>query len=318
MKIFYQGQKIPGSLKGSALALGNFDGVHRGHQAVLDMARVCDGPLGAMVFEPHPREFFRPEKPVFRLTPLETRLAIFEALGVDLTIVMTFDKILSQMSAEDFVANILIDHLGICHAVAGYDFHFGRDRTGTPEFLMEAGKEFGFGVSIIAPLADHGAAVSSSAIRALLEAGEVASAAEKLGYHWFVRGEVIKGDQRGRTLGFPTANIVLPKSNRLRHGIYAVRLARLESGEGPLEGVASFGVRPTFGGGEPVLETFIFDFSDDIYGEKVDVILVDYIRPELRFDGADALVRQMKEDAEKAQQILDSIPLLGPEHINLN
>ncbi|MBZ0218273.1 MAG: hypothetical protein K8F25_17080, partial [Fimbriimonadaceae bacterium] len=199
MKIVYDQDEIPPELKGTALALGNFDGVHRGHQAVLNMARACNGPFGVMIFEPHPREFFRPQSPVFRLTPLDVKLTIFDALGVELVVVMTFDKALSRMSAEDFVENILVNHLGISHAVAGYDFHFGRNRAGTPEFLIEAGKNHSFGVSIVAQQAVEGDVVSSSAIRRLLEAGEVAKASEKLGYHWFVRGEVIAGDQRGRT-----------------------------------------------------------------------------------------------------------------------
>jgi len=316
MHTLYGPDHVPETLRGSALALGNFDGVHRGHQAVINMAKACGGPLGVMVFEPHPREFFRPEKPVFRLTPLPAKLAVFEALGVELAVVMAFNKALSQMSAEDFVADILIGRLGITHAVAGYDFHFGRDRAGTPEFLVEAGEKNGFGVSIIAPQSDHGDPISSSAIRGLLEQGDVASASEKLGYHWFVRGEVVTGDQRGRTLGFPTANIRVPHSSRLRHGIYAVRLRRVDKGGALYDGVASFGIRPTFGGGDPLLETFVFDFSNSLYGETVDIVMIDYIREELKFDGADALVRQMNDDARKAREILSSTPHIGPEHIS--
>lgn len=312
MKVVYDQEKIPRHLKGTALALGNFDGVHRGHQAVLGMARACSGPFGVMIFEPHPREFFRPDHPIFRLTPLDEKLTVFAALGVELAVVMTFDKDLSQMSAEDFVQDILVGHLGISHAVAGYDFHFGRNRAGTPEFLIESGKMQGFGVSIVAQQSIEGYVVSSSAIRALLEAGQVAAAAGKLGYHWFIRGDIISGDKRGRTLGFPTANIRVPKSNRLRHGIYAVRIQRADRQDAPLDGVASFGVRPTFGGGEPLLETFIFDFTGDIYGEVMDVTLVDFIRPELAFDGADALVTQMNDDVQKARAILKAMPHLSP------
>lgn len=310
MKIISELSAISTELRGAVLALGNFDGVHKGHQAVLGTAQEAATklglPCGVMVFEPHPREFFNPSSPVFRITPIEAKLEVFKALGLDYCIVVPFNKEFSRQSAADFVAEDLVAKLGVKHVVAGYDFHFGNKRQGNPEYLIQQGKNFGFETTIVAPLEMDNEPCSSSGIRVLLEAGNVAGAAANLGYRWFVRSTVIDGDKRGRDLGFPTANMAMPESCRMLLGIYAVRMRR----NGPdgiriHDGVASYGVRPTFGGGEAILETFLFDFDEDIYGETVEVVLVGFIRPEAKFDSADALVVQMRQDSIEAKSILN-------------
>ena len=313
MRVVHELSDLPAALTGASLALGNFDGVHRGHQAVLaaamKVAAKGDTAAGAMVFEPHPREFFRPDVPLFRLTTMETKLELFEALGLDFTVVMRFDAELARTRAGDFIEAFLVRRLAITHAVAGFDFQFGKDREGTPEFLSRAGKEHGFGVTIVERVSGAEGLFSSSAIRRHLEAGEVEQAAQSLGYRWFVCGEVIGGDKRGRDLGFPTANISLRVGTRLRLGIYAVRVRRGAGEDARVhDAVASYGVRPTFGGGQPLLEVFIFDFSEDLYGETIEVEFVGFIRPEARFDSIDALVARMNEDVEAARGLLAAAP----------
>ncbi len=309
MKIVRKLSAIPDELRGTILALGNFDGVHKGHQMVLnsalEAAKKAEIPCGAMVFEPHPREFFNPAKPVFRLTPIEAKLAVFAAIGLDYCVVVPFDDAFSRQSAAAFVADSLVGTLKIRHVVAGYDFHFGHNRQGDPDFLKQQGKVRGFATTIVAPFEKDGVPYSSSGIRSLLEEGDVAAAANALGYHWFVRGEVIDGDKRGRELGFPTANMAVPDSCRLKLGIYAVRMRR--NGPGGLlvhDGVASYGVRPTFGGGAALLETFLFDFDENLYGELVEIEMIGFIRPELNFDDVDTLVTQMHADSAEAKAML--------------
>lgn len=305
MHISHDGRDLPTALRGASLALGNFDGVHRGHQAVLAAAKDKGRPAGVMVFEPHPREFFRPDQPLFRLTALPVKLELFAAYGLDLTVVMRFDAALAGMSAGDFVAEVLVGRLGIAHAACGFDFHFGRKRQGTPDFLRQASARHGFGVSIVQPVRNGGEVFSSSAIRAHLAAGDVEAAARALGYRWFVRGTVIDGDRRGRTLGFPTANIALAPETRLRHGIYAVRVRRGEGERASFhDAVANFGVRPTFGANTPLLEVFLFDFSGSLYGETLEVEFVGFVRPEARFDGVEALIAQMHDDSARARAML--------------
>ena len=313
MRVVHELSDLPAALTGASLALGNFDGVHRGHQAVLRVAMevAAEGgtAAGTMVFEPHPREFFRPDVPLFRLTTMETKLELFEALGLDFAVVMRFAADLARTHAGAFIEEFLVRRLAISHAVAGFDFQFGKDREGTPEFLNRAGERHGFGVTIVERVSGAEGLFSSSAIRRHLEAGEVDQAAKSLGYRWFVRGEVISGDKRGRDLGFPTANIALPASTRLRHGIYAVRVRRGAGDKARVhDAVASFGVRPTFGGGRPLLEVFVFDFSDDLYGETIEVEFVGFIRPEARFDGIDILVARMNEDVDAARGLLTVAP----------
>jgi len=313
MRVLHDLSKLPAGLRNASLALGNFDGVHRGHQAVLratmDIAAEAGASAGAMIFEPHPREFFQPHVPLFRLTPLDAKLEIFKALGLDFTVVVRFDAALAQTPAGAFVEEFLVRRLAIAHAVAGFDFQFGKGREGTPDFLKRAGERHGFGVSIVERVAGAEGEYSSSTVRRHLESGDVAAAARMLGYRWFVRGEVIGGDKRGRDLGFPTANIALPKSTRLRYGIYAVRARRSAGHEAKLhDAVASFGVRPTFGGGQPLLEVFVFDFSGDLYGEIIEVQFVGFIRPEAKFNHIDALVERMKEDMREAREQLAVAP----------
>lgn len=313
MRVVHELSDPPAEVTGASLALGNFDGVHRGHQAVLaaaiKVAAEKGTPAGAMVFEPHPREFFRPDVPLFRLTTMETKLELFEALGLDFTVVMRFDAELAKTRASDFIETFLVRRLAITHAIAGFDFQFGKDREGTPEFLSHAGRERGFGVTIIERVTGFEGLYSSSAIRRHLEAGEVEHAARSLGYRWFVRGEVIAGDRRGRDLGFPTANIALRAGTQLRYGIYAVRVRRGAGDKARVyDAVASYGVRPTFGGGQPLLEVFIFDFSDDLYGETIEVEFVGFIRPEAKFDSIEALIERMNEDTDAARSLLAAAP----------
>ncbi len=300
-------QPVAVALRGGVVAIGNFDGIHRGHQAVLaltkDIARSENRPALAMTFEPHPRTFFNSENPVFRLTPGAQKQRIIEKLGFDGVVVVPFDENLAATQAGDFVENILIGMLGAGHVIAGYDFHFGRKRLGTPAYLQQAGQQHGFGVTTVPSFDDdEGVAVSSSRIRAALSTGAVGEAAGLLGYRWQVEGKVQRGKKLGRTLGFPTANLALPQSFALAHGIYAVRLRR-ENGA-LYDGVASFGRRPTFDNGTELLETFVFDFDEDLYDENVVISLFGHLRAEEKFSSADALVVQMEKDAAQANGLL--------------
>ena len=307
--------RLPGSLRGGVVAIGNFDGVHRGHVAVLDCALQGAAALGApalvLTFEPHPRAFFRPDEPLFRLTPAPLKARILAGLGGDAVIELPFDAGLAATAPEDFVRTILGDGLGIRRAVTGFDFHFGRNRQGGPAFLMAAGERHGFGVELVEAFCDEGGGtVSSTRIRDLLAEGDAAQAAGLLGYRFTVEAEVSHGQKLGRTLGFPTANMVLPDTVALRHGIYAVRLRRPD---GSLhDGVASFGRRPTVeDGGKVLLETFLFDFAGSLYGETCTVSFFGFLRPELKFDGLEPLVGQMRRDAEEARALLSGVRPLG-------
>src|SRR5213080_4181095 len=290
---------------GAVAAIGNFDGVHRGHRAVIDAAvaraQTFDAPAIAVTFEPHPRKVLRPSDPVFRLTDETSKLRLLAATGLNGALVLTFDASFAALTAEQFVARILVGRLSIRGATIGFDFHFGHERGGSPAFLAEQGERYGFTVETAPPLEDEGRPVSSSSIRAALAEGRVVEAAELLGYPWFASGPVISGDKRGRDLGFPTANIALDPDCGLKHGIYAVRV-----GIGGLtrDGVASFGTRPTFDNGAPLLEVHIFDFSGDLYGAPLDVAFIGWIRPELKFDSVDALVKRMDDDPRPARSAL--------------
>lgn len=297
------------ALAGGVVAIGNFDGVHRGHQTVLncavETARSSAKPAVAMTFEPHPRIVFRPDVPLFRLTPAAAKARVMQAIGLDGVVVVPFDRDLASVSAEDFIDRILIGRLAVSHVVIGYNFHFGKGRAGSPSFLEQAGRQRGFGVTVIEAFTDEGGTgISSSRIRAALEAGDVAGASAALGYRWFVEAEIVHGDKRGRQLGYPTANMKLPADCVLAHGIYAVRI-RID---GVLrDGVASYGRRPTFGDGIPVLEVFVFDFSGDLYGKTVDVAFIAYLRSERKFDTVDALVAQMNRDSDEARAAIASM-----------
>jgi riboflavin kinase/FMN adenylyltransferase len=305
MLVVHGYQQVPNEARGAALAVGNFDGVHRGHQALLERAlvegRKRGRPAGAIVFEPHPREFFLPREPHFRLTPIEEKLEIFAGLGLDVAVIIPFDAALAKLEADDFIARVLVGALAISHIVIGYDFFFGRNRTGTPETMRAAGEKFGFGVTIVEPVAEAGEPFSSSAIRVKLAQGDVTGAAHDLGRPWRATGRIIAGAQRGQGLGFPTANIPLARGTALAHGIYAVR-AYLEGKR--LDGAAYLGTRPTFDNGRPVLEVFLFDFAGELYGREVTVEFIAHIRDDRRFDSAEALIAQMHADCEQARAIL--------------
>ncbi len=291
---------VPAHLAGAMVAIGNFDGVHRGHVAVVQAALAAGRPAMAMTFEPHPRSVFRPDAPVQRLTDEAAKLKLLARQGLDGAVVMTFDRALAGVTAAAFLSDILVGRLSARGVVVGYDFHFGRGREGSPDFLRAEGPAHGLEVIVVPPFG-NGAPISSSAIRSLLGAGEVEKAAVLLGHNWFVAGEVVAGDRRGRELGYPTANIVLAPDCPLAHGIYAVRAAL----EGRIvDGVASFGRRPTFDDGAPRLEVFLFDFDADIYGRRLEVEFVARIRGEERFDGVAALVAQMDRDTAAARAAL--------------
>src|SRR5882757_258781 len=255
------------------------------------------------------RNVLRPSDPVFRLTGESQKLRLLAATGLSGALVLTFNAAFAAQTAEEFVSRTLVGRLGIRGATIGFDFHFGHQRGGSPAFLAEQGQRFGFSVDTAPPLEDEGRPVSSSSIRAALTEGRVVEAAELLGYPWFASGMVIKGDQRGRTLGFPTANIALDPHCGLKHGIYAVRIG---IGGVMRDGVASFGTRPTFDNGAPLLEVHVFDFAGDLYGTPVDVAFIGWIRPELKFDHVDALVRRMDEDARLARAALARAPRAFP------
>ena len=303
------GGPLPPHLRGAVLALGNFDGVHRGHKGVIARAQALAGRLGrpcaVLTFEPHPADFFARAPVIFRLTPAPAKALALTRLGIDGMIALDFDAALAGLSAEAFIADILVARLGVAGAVAGYDFHFGAKRRGTPELLRAEAARLGFSAEIVARIAADAAgpleAVSSTAIRAALEAGDVSRARDLLGHDYFVLGEVAHGRKLGRSLGFPTANIALDPSCRLAHGIYAVRMSVDGVTRG---GVASFGRRPTFDNGPPLLEVFLFDFDGDLYGKQVEVAFVGWIRGEAKFDSAEALVAQMKRDEAAARGML--------------
>ena len=308
------GEPLPEHLRGGVVAVGNFDGVHRGHQAVLgaarEIARSMGKPLLCLTFEPHPRSVFNPAEPVPRLTPAPIRARLLDALGFDAVVEQGFDKDFAGIEPDAFVKTVLVEQLQAAHVVAGFDFHYGRKRTGTPQTLKEAGARHGFGATLVPALGDvDGETISSSRIRALLEYGNVDRAAEMLGYRWTIGGTVQTGAKLGRTLGYPTANILLVPDTMLKFGIYAVRLRRAD---GSLhDGVASYGRRPTFDNGAALFETFLFDFSDDLYGEEVAVSVFGFLRGEEKFDGVEALVAQMDRDSENAKALLAKAAPLG-------
>ena len=302
-----------GSLQGAVVAIGNFDGMHRGHRAVINAAiaraKSGGGPSAVLTFEPHPRRYFRPNDRHFRLTDAKTKVRLLSHTDLDGVIVLTFDRQLAELTAEEFIHRVLVERFNVGGVVIGFDFHFGKDRGGTPDYLVKEGARRSFGVDVVHALEDEGKPVSASSIRAELEAGRVVEAAELLGYPWFVTGDVIRGEKRGRDLGYPTANLRLDPDCGLKHGIYAVRV---RIGDKIHDGVASFGRRPTFDNGAPLLETYLFGFDGDLYGQEIDVAFVGWIRAEKRFEGIDALVRQMDDDSRRAREILERAPAAIP------
>jgi len=303
-------------VRGAVVALGNFDGVHLGHRVVIaaavDMARKHGKPAFAVTFEPHPRSFFSPNTPQFRLSDEAAKLRLLAGTGLDGAVVMTFDGARAGTSAQDFINHDLIARLGISGISVGYDFHFGKGRAGSPSLLASEAPRLGIEVHVQSHVDILDRPVSSTAIREALAEGHLGDATEMLGGPWFVSGQVIHGEKRGRDMGYPTANIRLDKNCGLKHGIYAVRVGL---GDRRIDGVASFGRRPTFDNGAPLLEVFLFDFDGDLYSKTLDVAFIGFIRDELKFDGIDALVAQMNDDSAKARAALaaapDAFPKLG-------
>ena len=304
------GSAVPERLRGGIVALGNFDGFHEGHQAVVgravERARAEGRPALVATFDPHPVRFFRPDVPPFRLTTLDQRQRLFAAAGADAMIVFHFDAELARTSAEDFVSGRLRGLIGAAGVATGEDFTFGRGRGGNVEVLRRLGAEGGFSVDAVAPVAEDGEPVSSSRIREALQAGECETAARLLTRPFAIEGVVEHGDKRGRTLGYPTANIALGSYLRPRYGIYAVR-GRLEDGR-VLDGAASLGVRPTFDPPKELLEPFFFDFDGDLYDQAIEVQLLDFIREERVFEDVGGLIAQIGRDADEARRRLAEIP----------
>ena len=300
--------------RGAVIAMGNFDGVHLGHRAVigaaLAMGREQGRPALALTFEPHPRKFFSPNTPQFRLTDERAKLRLLAGTGLAGAVVMTFDKKRAGTTAQDFISQDLVGRLGVSGIAVGYDFHFGKGRVGSPALLVAEAPRLGIKVDVQPHIDIDERPVSSSAIRMALAEGEIREATAMLGAPWFVTGEVVHGEKRGRDLGYPTANIRLDPQCGLRHGIYAVRVAL---GDRRLEGVASFGRRPTFDNGAPLLEIFLFDFAGDLYGQELDCAFIGFIREELKFQSVEALVRQMDQDSAAARAELAAAPDAFPE-----
>lgn len=307
MRVFDTFKDLPDDARGAAVALGNFDGVHRGHAAVIEAARKTGHPIGCLTFEPHPREEFRPDDPPFRLTLLPEKAAALEALGVDALYALPFDRAFSQMPAEAFVRDVLVAGLGVRQVACGQDFMFGHRRGGSVAMLRAIGQQAGFGVTVVPPvLAADGTAIGSTAVRQALALGDLSRAEHLLGRPWAIAGTVVRDQQRARAIGFPTANIFLGRLQAPRHGVYAVS-AMIDGARVP--GVANVGVRPTVGAlPAPLLEAHFFDFSGDLYGQRLAVSLHHFIRPEHRFENFAALTAQIRADALEARRLLDVPP----------
>jgi riboflavin kinase/FMN adenylyltransferase len=299
--------------KGMVVAMGNFDGVHLGHRAVIDaalrMGQAHGKPAFAVTFEPHPRSYFSPNSPQFRLTDETTKLRLLSATGLAGAVVMTFDKRRAETTAQDFIHHDLIERLGVSGIAVGYDFHFGKGRVGSPSLLVAEAPRLGIEVDVQAHVDIAERPVSSSAIRMALAEGQISEATAMLGGPWFITGEVVHGEKRGRDLGYPTANIRLDNNCGLKHGIYAVRVGL---GDKRFDGVASYGRRPTFDNGAPLLEVFLFDFKGDLYGSRLDIAFIAFLREELKFDGVEALIRQMNDDSRLARERLAAAPGVFP------
>ena len=310
MRIIRDYQFVEAGDRGASAAIGNFDGVHLGHRAVIDLARKAapGAPLGVLTFEPHPREYFAPDAPPFRLMSRSARATRLEKLGVERLYELNFNAALAGLTPEAFAARVIRDGLGLAHVVVGADFCFGKGRAGTADDLARFGADMGFGVTI-APLLEKGDnTVSSTAIRQALSEGRPRDAAAMLGHWHRIEGPVVGGEQRGRELGYPTANMSIAGLHPPAFGVYAVLVDVLTGPhKGSYHGAASLGVRPMFDGEVPNLETFLFDFSGDLYGAVLSVGLVEYLRPEMRFDGLPALIAQMDADCARARQILSAL-----------
>jgi len=310
MHIYRHYETLPGEVRNAAIAIGNFDGVHIGHQEVINeaglIARKKNIPWAVLTFEPHPRTVFQKDQPPFRLTPFRAKAHALERLGVDAMIVQRFNRPFSQRPAEDFVCEVLVKGFGAHHIVAGYDFVFGHQRGGNCELLLAMGKTHGFGFTAVSAVeSPDGRVYSSTGVRDCLQAGDPVGAREILGRPHSIEGRVAPGNQLGRTLGFPTANIHLGQGLRPKRGIYAVRVEWRQGRRAvTMDGVANIGNRPTVNGIGDLLEVFIFDFDKNLYGQRLRVNLIDFIRPEVKFDGLTEMKAEMTRDVEKARQIL--------------
>jgi riboflavin kinase/FMN adenylyltransferase len=311
MRIFRHYNDVPAAFRGAVVAIGNFDGVHLGHQALIAHAkRLADergSALGVLAFEPHPQEFFRPGSESFRLTPFRAKTHLIQELGADVMFALAFDAEMAAKTAQDFVLDVLIEGLGVGCVVVGSDFQFGKGRSGNVTVLSYMGEMEGFGVDIFAPVTEGGhGKISSTRIRDALKAGRPREAAALLGHWWTVEGRVEHGDKRGRTIGFPTANMRLEHCLKPAFGIYAVRVTVFEDDKpvGQHDGVANFGIRPMFESETPLLETYLFNFDGDLYGKHMAVALVDYLRPEAKLEGLEALKAQIATDSAKAKAAL--------------
>ncbi len=312
MQVVRSYRDVPASARHGVLTIGNFDGVHLGHQAVIGevkrLAAALEGPAGVMLFDPHPRAFFQPHVPLFTLTPLPARLELLADLGLDFAAVLPFDAAMAALPAQTFIMDVLAAGFAVRHAVVGYDFNFGKGRTGNGALLMAEGERLGFGVTIQAAAGD-GAAYSSSRIRDLLRLGDVAGAARLMGRWWRIEGEVVPGAGRGAGMGFPTANLRLPPGVDLAHGIYATWVWI----DGQRHPAASYlGKRPTFDNTAPVFETFLLAYDGNLYGRSLAVDLVAFLRPDMAFPDAAALSVQMDADCAKALRILEDAGVRRP------
>lgn len=325
MQLYRHHTGLPADARGAVVAIGNFDGVHLGHQAVMDVARCHARELGAragvLTFEPHPRSLFRPAEPSFRLTPFRPKVRAIARTGVDVCYVLTFDRAFAALDATGFIDEVLIDGLGVAGVVVGHDFVFGRGRAGSAEALAAALADRNLPVAVVPPVCGpDGSIHSSTRIRELLQSAQPALAAELLGRVWEVDGRVVPGDARGRTIGFPTANVDLGDYLRPAPGVYAVEVA---IGGEALDGdpadwrpaVANLGWRPTFGGQDLVLEVHLLDFEGDLYGRMLRVALRAHLRSERKFDGLDSLKAQIALDCDRARTLLSAPPSSqGPNH----
>jgi riboflavin kinase/FMN adenylyltransferase len=307
MRILRHYRNPPAEAKGAVVALGNFDGVHRGHQALIAEARAIahetGRPLAALVFEPYPREFFHPKDEPFRLTPFRAKALLLQEMGIEILVVLAFDAEMAGRLAQDFVMDVLSRELQVSHIVVGEDFRFGKGRGGDVSTLGYMGEMEGFGVTVFKAVAEDGEKISSSKVRAALKAGHPDEAAHLLGHWWSVQSHVASGDRRGRELGYPTANLRLEHTLHPAFGVYAVR-AQIAGGTQIHDGVANFGIRPMFLLPAPLMEVHLFDFSGDLYGEILTVELIAYLRGEMTFSSLDALKVQMAADSEQARRIL--------------
>lgn len=308
MQVFFHWTGLDDNARGASVAMGNFDGLHLGHRAVIDLARRTEVPLGVVTFEPHPREFFTPNAAPFRLMNAQARTHRLDILGVERLYELPFNATLSQLSARDFAVQVLHEGLGIRHVVIGADFCFGKGRAGTASDLQALGAELGFDVTVAKLVAHDGEVFSSTAIRAALTEGDPRHAARMLGHWHRIEGPVLHGEKRGRELGYPTANMSIEGLHPPRFGVYAVLVDVLDGPHaGRYHGVASMGVRPMFGLNTPNLETFLFDFKGDLYGARLSVALVDHLRDEVAYAGVDKLITQMDADSLQARAILNAL-----------